>query len=105
MVSCSKRINSLLLSCFLSFSVQPGSPSSSPSDWLLYSLGNWFTRSHLSTCDSLLFCNPSQESGINIKIQITPGPSTTRRNENIMPKHVRKIRGLSCRHSLKYTQE
>ena len=32
------------LSCFLSSSVQPGIPSYSPSDWLLYSLGDWFTR-------------------------------------------------------------
>jgi len=36
------------LSSFLSSSVQPGSSSHSSSDWLLYSLGDWFTRSHLT---------------------------------------------------------
>lgn len=39
-------------SCFLSSSVHLRNPSYSPSDWLLYSLGDWFTR-------------------------IAPGPSTT----------------------------
>jgi hypothetical protein len=38
----------LTLSCVLFFSVQPGNPSYLPSDWLLYSLEDWFTRSHLS---------------------------------------------------------
>ena len=30
-----------------SLSFPTGSPAYSPSDWLLYSLGDWFTRSHL----------------------------------------------------------
>jgi hypothetical protein len=53
-------------SCFLSSSVQPGSHSYSPSDWLLYSLGDWFTRSHLSTW-LLIPGSLSQDSRINIK--------------------------------------
>jgi hypothetical protein len=65
----------LILSCILSSSIQPGSPSYSPNDWLLYSLGDWFTRSHLSMCDSFLVCNPSQRNGISIKT--APGPTTT----------------------------
>ena len=47
----------LTLSCFLSSLRQPGSPTYSPSDWLLYSLGDWFTRSQLSMTH-LLFATP-----------------------------------------------
>lgn len=42
-----------LISCYFSSSVQPGSPAYWPSDWLLYSLGDWFTGNLLST-DSFL---------------------------------------------------
>ena len=45
--SCYLRPNGPLF-CFLSSSLQPGSSAYLPSDWLLYSLGDWFTRSHLS---------------------------------------------------------
>ena len=41
--ACPKK-KTLTLFCFLSSSVQPRSPSYSPSDWLLYSLRDWFTR-------------------------------------------------------------
>ena len=51
----------LTLSCFLSSSIQPGSPAYLPSDWLLYSLGDWFTRSHLSTCNSFQIASPRRE--------------------------------------------
>ena len=47
MTSCPHPIpvqKNFTLSCLLSSSIQPGSPSYSPSDWLLYSLGDWFTR-------------------------------------------------------------
>jgi hypothetical protein len=37
--------NSLLLPLFL---CPTQNPTYLPSDWLLYSLGDWFTRSHLS---------------------------------------------------------
>lgn len=43
----------LTLSCLLSSSVQPGSPTYSPSDWLLYLLGDWFTRIALGPSTTL----------------------------------------------------
>jgi hypothetical protein len=44
MLSPSKSKKDLTLSCFLSSSIPPRNSSYSPSDWLLYSLGDWFTR-------------------------------------------------------------
>lgn len=63
------------LSCFLSSTAQPGSPAYTPNDWIFYSLGDWFTTSHLTICNSLLVCCPSQEIRISIKIETAPGSS------------------------------
>ena len=69
-----KAPNSLLLPLFL---IQPRSPTYSPSDWFLYSLGDG-SQGVTWVCDSFLIPdNPSWESRINIKIQASPGPSTT----------------------------
>jgi hypothetical protein len=38
-----KKHNTLTVSWLLSSSIQPRSPANSLSDWLLYSLGAWFT--------------------------------------------------------------
>jgi hypothetical protein len=46
------------------------------SDWLLYSLGAG-SQDVTSVCGSFLIHNPSQERGISIKIQATPGLSIT----------------------------
>ena len=62
---------SLILSSSFSFSVQPGSPAYLPSDWLLYSLGDWFTRTPLgpsTTKSHLLFQTPFKLSSCLSKI-------------------------------------
>jgi hypothetical protein len=64
------------LSCFLSSSVQPRCPAFSPSDWLLHSLGDGSEEVTWAT-DSFLVHYPSQKIRISIKIQETPGLSTT----------------------------
>ena len=48
------------ISCLFPSALQPRSPSYLPSDWLLYSLGDWFTRSHLSMTHSLSTTPPSR---------------------------------------------
>ena len=66
--------NSLLLSLFLHLTQK----SLLLEQWLVpLFIRGWLTRSQLSTWDSFLVCNPSQESRINIKIQTAPGPFTT----------------------------
>ena len=66
----------LTLSCFLSSSVQPGSPTYSPSDWLLYSLGDWFTRSHLSMTHSLSAAPPRRVELVSTYKQHQVPPSS-----------------------------
>ena len=57
--SCYPRPNGPLF-CFLSSSLQPGSSAYLPSDWLLYSLGDWFSRRHLSMTHSLSVTPPTR---------------------------------------------
>jgi hypothetical protein len=69
--------NLLTLSCSLSSWVQPRSHTYLPSGWSFYSLGIRFTKVTWVRDSLLITFNPSRESRINIKIQASPGPSTT----------------------------
>jgi hypothetical protein len=66
----------LTLSCFLSSSVQPGSPSNPFTQGLAPLFIRGLVHKKLHEYDSLLVHNPSEESRISINIQTGPGPST-----------------------------
>jgi hypothetical protein len=51
------------LSCFLSSSVQPGSPSYLPSDWLLYSLGDGSQDQHQAHAQQWVMHLPLEPEG------------------------------------------